>query len=729
MQQGQFSEPSSAEHIASTSSATQDSITPTAPWLNRRDAFLLAYLPIMTFVAWFVPERMWTALCFWVTSLSMWAHPARTAKRRRVIAEILGRSVSEDQVGYLAACHSANYHRARIECLRWYRPGGWNPRTELIGREHIEAALRAGRGAILWVTTMASSDIVTKMSLFNAGFRVSHLSRPGHGLFSESRLGSRLFNPVWTNVERHYLKERLVMSPGQSVRALRDLLSRVRANGLVSITVGTEAHRVHTVSLLNGRLGVAAGPPELARTTGAALLPVFTVRTENGSFVTIIEAPLRASKDGDREGNARELIQEYASLCSSYVSRYPDLYQNWDASLPEGSPEPPSRHPGSPSRASPAPSRAIRQLNVRRVHTAEELATLRDAWNELSADVPFRRWEWLESWWRYFRTPSDELYVLIVSDPGGRPLGIAPWYLSQGRFTGRTIRFLGSGVVCSDYLTILTASGWEERIAAALASWLTDHADRTWHAISLVGVLAEDRPILSLLRFLSAQGHRTYRRPAPSCWCACLPASWNDYVAQLPPKRRKFVRRLERRRFDNGRAAVRRAESPEDLQLGMRVLEELHQRRWSSLGQPGRFSSPSFSNFLRETAGRFLEIRRLWLQWVELDGRPVAAEVGLLGSDTLYFYQGGIDPERLSESPGSLSHAATIKGAIERGIRHYDFLRGDEPYKRLWLARPQLTVEIRVAAHSATARLRHKAAVGLDKLRLWKKRTFQALST
>ena len=59
-----------------------------------------------------------------------------------------------------------------------------------------------------------------------------------------------------------------------------------------------------------------------------------------------------------------------------------------------------------------------------RVHpltTAEELKPLAGAWNALADGVPFRSWEWLESWWRaYGAGPGRELFALIVVDDRGR---------------------------------------------------------------------------------------------------------------------------------------------------------------------------------------------------------------------------------------------------------------------------------------------------------------------
>ncbi|MFX9097154.1 GNAT family N-acetyltransferase, partial [Acinetobacter baumannii] len=56
-----------------------------------------------------------------------------------------------------------------------------------------------------------------------------------------------------------------------------------------------------------------------------------------------------------------------------------------------------------------------------------------------------------------------------------------------------------------------------------------------------------------------------------------------------------------------------------------------------------------------------------------------------------YFYQMGFNPEFGSISPGNLLLSFAIRTAIEDGSKEFDFLRGDEPYKRRWQAQHSIT--------------------------------------
>src|SRR5689334_16875303 len=95
-------------------------------------------------------------------------------------------------------------------------------------------------------------------------------------------------------------------------------------------------------------------------------------------------------------------------------------------------------------------------IRIERFTDEHQLASLRAAWNALARGVAFRSYEWLESWWRtYGAGPNRQLCVLGAFGADGRLAGVAPWYLEATPLGGRVLRFLGSGEVCSDYMSVL----------------------------------------------------------------------------------------------------------------------------------------------------------------------------------------------------------------------------------------------------------------------------------
>jgi len=346
--------------------------------------------------------------------------------------------------------------------------------------------------------------------------------------------------------------------------------------------------------------------------------------------------------------------------------------------------------------------------SVRRIDNALGLRQLAEPWETLAGDVPFLRPTWMAAWWRHYSQPADQLYVLVVERGDGQVIGIAPWYVSQSSRYGRVLRFLGSGEVCSDYLTILTASDDRSQVVSALAEWLADTA-KDWDLIELIGVEAGDATVLEFARRMQGDDLQIHTRPGLNTWRLSLPGTWDEYVKTLSKSRRERVRQLLRRKFEPGHAGTALVQSPVDLQADFETFVDLHQRRRQSLGEPGCFTSPRFAAFHREMSKSLLAEGKLRLCITRLDGRAIHAEYDISGGDTVYYYQSGIEPELAAERPGWLGAIGALRMCIEHGYRHFDFLRGDEPYKSSWGATAVPATEFRIVGSSASARLRHVA--------------------
>lgn len=298
------------------------------PWLVRRDLYLLLYIPAIAFFAWLLPERWWWPFACTVARLSLFVKRNKAAYREGFAKVLAGHRIEVDLDEVICA-HLANHHLRYLQGMRCYAPYGWHPRIRLVGREHIERALASGKGAILWVAPMASRDLVTKMALHEAGFRVSHLSRYSHG-FSRSLLGARVFNPIWTRVENRYLAERLVLSHVNYTAPLRVLVRRLQENRLISVTVVDAGLHTPELPFLNGTIRISEGAPALTLKTGAALLPVFVVRQPDGSFVVNIDSPLQPPLGLAGDDAIRALFLGFMPVLESYALRYPTQTLAWN---------------------------------------------------------------------------------------------------------------------------------------------------------------------------------------------------------------------------------------------------------------------------------------------------------------------------------------------------------------------------------------------------------------
>ncbi len=361
-------------------------------------------------------------------------------------------------------------------------------------------------------------------------------------------------------------------------------------------------------------------------------------------------------------------------------------------------------------------------MHVVRFHTLDALSPWTGDWDRLAHAVPFRSWAWLSTWWRHYAVGTDprrqpRLFVLGVFDHASHLVAIAPWYLQPTASQGCSLRFLGSGQVCSDYLTVLCERSREDEVAATLAEWLChagtargnpstpDECNR-WDLFHCTGVDHQDPMVGTLLDHMAQHGCTVHRRPGPNCWRIELPTGWDEYLARLSSSHRRQLRRAERLFLHTGRAVFHSVQQHTQLADAQQILVDLHQRRRQQLHEPGCFSSKLFEAFHRDVMPQLLSAGQLQLHWLDFDGHPAAVEYHLVGGGVVYAYQCGIAPDLSKVSPGEVIHLLTVRNAIQSGYRAYDFLRGDEPYKAHWRACPRPSLDVRVVPPRTSAQLR-----------------------
>lgn len=300
---------------------------------------------------------------------------------------------------------------------------------------------------------------------------------------------------------------------------------------------------------------------------------------------------------------------------------------------------------------------------------------LRESWQDLAdaapGATPFQTFEWQSTWWRHYGGLREPRAVLFHE--GNDLVGLMPLVRSIGSW--RTLRPMGIGP--SDYLHPLARESHEQAVAEGLAEVLATHAgadlidlhqvrETTWLATTLAG--------------------------APTTQATCLvldlPETYEAYLATLGKSLRFDVRKLDKTMFTSGRASVDSFADGE-TDRGLDVLFDLHRQRWKKRHLPGAFLGRAVG-FHREWAALAAKRGWLWLSELRVDGRPIGAIYAMALGHTAYYYQAGFDPEMGSVSPGTLLVAHSIRRAIDEGKRHFDFMRGDEGYKRRWKPQREL---------------------------------------
>lgn len=301
-----------------------------------------------------------------------------------------------------------------------------------------------------------------------------------------------------------------------------------------------------------------------------------------------------------------------------------------------------------------------------------------------AVDTVFLTWEWCHAWARAY-VPDGALRVIVVLGDDGRPRGIAPLFL--GPFEGplgpllRELRFLGTGEVCSCYLDLIVAEADRgpvtERVRDAIFSSLG-----AWDVLTLDGVWEGSPLVGAWTRILEASGRPVAEASEWTCPVIELPPTMEAFRAGLSRNARYNLKRKQRWLEAEGEVSFHHGGlGPEDP-LGLATVEALHQRRWRAKDGPGAFASAPFRAFHKEVASVFAGLGWLDIDFLLLDGEPIAGIYGFTYGGCYYYYLTSFHPDRVPQaSPGMQLLVHIVERAIERGCHRVDLLRGEAGYK------------------------------------------------
>lgn len=292
------------------------------------DAYEIPRLATQGLLAWTLPGPAWWRLSRLLGRLDVATHPKRTRRETAQIAALLAGSHGASEFERLAVANCAHRYEERFHYLRAWRPGGWNPEIEIVGVEHVRAALEKRHGIIFWGGNFAFNNLVAKIAMHRLGLEVTGFSVPLHGI-SNTRFGIRYLNRIYRDVENRYLAERLMPKPEQFPAALEHMRDRLKENGAVYFAVGGRGRRTVAARFLEGSIVIATGPMAMAQRTGAALLPLYTFRAGPGKFQVTIGPPIEVAKDREGKDDYGAAMQAYADALTPFVLRDLGQWRGW----------------------------------------------------------------------------------------------------------------------------------------------------------------------------------------------------------------------------------------------------------------------------------------------------------------------------------------------------------------------------------------------------------------
>lgn len=312
-----------------------------------------------------------------------------------------------------------------------------------------------------------------------------------------------------------------------------------------------------------------------------------------------------------------------------------------------------------------------------------DLPDLAASWMELEkrADAGFfLSWRWIGSWLR--ATGANPLLVKAVE--GDQIAALALLVPSRRRSLFSSARQLclhetgrpECDAVMIEHNHLLLARQAPQGLVADILRQLQG-ADPGWDELVLGGVspqlMTEVRAAgLAVVvdRLSPVFGVELHQAQTQEQWESALSSNQRAQLRQS----RNFAERI-------GPLTLRAAGDAQALEF-FEKLTALHSAYWQSRGRPGAFATPFARAFHREIITSQTGPGRVELLELSAGEQVLGYLYNFEYGDRTYSYQSGFaygDDNR--HRPGLLAHALAIERARSRGMRVYDFLAGDAPYK------------------------------------------------
>ncbi len=276
---------------------------------------------------------------------------------------------------------------------------------------------------------------------------------------------------------------------------------------------------------------------------------------------------------------------------------------------------------------------------------------------------------WLKTWWESFGH-EYELLILSAWDEHSILHGIAPMIQKDS-----CCSILGSPDVC-DYLDFIIRPGSEKEFLLACLQYASAKGIGTCS-------LHSQRPDASFF-LADKDGDISLKYPVSTnledrSYELKLPSNWDDYLKMLNKKQRHEVRR-KMRKLENEKPdySFRVITDQNQIEAANSLFFDLFLQN----KEKEDFMTPQMKIYFENLFRNSSESGLAKLGLLEVDNSAVASVLFFDYFKRIYLYNSGYNNDYRDLSVGLLSKIYLIKDSLEKGFEFYDFLKGDEVYKK-----------------------------------------------
>lgn len=319
-----------------------------------------------------------------------------------------------------------------------------------------------------------------------------------------------------------------------------------------------------------------------------------------------------------------------------------------------------------------------------------ELDRVKEIWTSMLEKCPhsyYLAWPWTELWLKSL--PNDCSISLVVGFINESPV-VAFFLGAQTTTRHRLFKFRklsinqtfipNIDIIWIEYNGILI----DPEITITLGSLLENLPIKPWDEFSILRCSPVFQPNLIIDDDLD----KKYHLEISTCESFYVDldkirSNNDDYFGLLSPNRRQQIRRSIKEYEKFGAIEIVIAEKTDEALELFDELTEIHQKTWTEEGHTGALSDAYIIDFHKDLISRRFEHGEIQLIKVSAGDHVLGCIYNLIYQGKVYFYICGFNylPGNLYRS-GLVCHSFAIMHNARLGLNSYDFLEGDDSYRK-----------------------------------------------
>lgn len=189
------------------------------------------------------------------------------------------------------------------------------------GEQYLKEALRKRKGVIALGAHLGNFMLL--------GYKLSSLGYSNTTIMRQIRDEKldEMFRKLREDIDQDYIPK----LPTQ--RSVKESLKWLKGGGILTLFMDQRSGQGVRVDFFGIPTLTATGAAVLALRTGAPVLPIFIVRSDDGFYKLIIDRPIEIDRSGDLERDVKINTAKFTKVIEGYIRKYPTqwfwLHRRW----------------------------------------------------------------------------------------------------------------------------------------------------------------------------------------------------------------------------------------------------------------------------------------------------------------------------------------------------------------------------------------------------------------